>query len=304
MATGSVIVNNGKKILLNRTYKSAPDYLCPSLFKVGVSNDTPSATDTNLTNAVPIADGTVCDDGDNQFTGSSGGDNSTDNTDTYKEGAGASDATAQNLIANDTNALKIWTIANLAANGTNASGTQYVGLWLYIKDATALAKFKTSGTCLEIKLGKDSSNYYSKTYTAADLATGWNWLSSNTELLNEWTETGTVDAAIDTFLIEITTNNATDTFAEGDVVYDLLRQWEAADSYITFVSGYPSINETNFETEIRCQLLTTQANGFPLDGASIWNNDSTKLMHSEDTLSSESKSSTDQFTYIIKDRII
>ena len=40
------------------------------------------------------------------LTGSSGGDNSTDNTDTYKEGAGNVDVTSQNLIANDTSATK------------------------------------------------------------------------------------------------------------------------------------------------------------------------------------------------------
>ena len=54
------------------------------------------------------------DDGSNAFTGSSGGDNSTDNTSVFKEGGGNTDVTAQNLIANDTNADKIWVISDLS----------------------------------------------------------------------------------------------------------------------------------------------------------------------------------------------
>lgn len=245
----------------------------------------------------------MLDNGDNQLTGSSGGDNSTDNSTTYKPGAGLSDNKSQNLIANGTNATKIWTIANLAALGSNASGTQPFGLWLYIKDATALAKFKSSGTCVEIKLGSDASNYYSKTWTAADLATGWNWLTSNTTNLNALTETGTVSGNIDTFIIEITTNLSTDTFVAGDVLYDLLRQWATSDLVKNFESGYPSLDETNFEVQMRGQLTATQANGFDLNGFGLFNTDGTVLMHSEDTFTAESKSDTDVFTFIVVDRL-
>lgn len=139
MANGSLIVE--KKILLNRAYKSTPDYTVPSQFKVGTANGTPAIGDTDLDVPIPITDGTVNDDGSNQLTGSSGGDNTTDNTSIFKPGAGVSDDTAQNLIANGTNVSKVWSIANLAANGTNITGTQPVGYWLYIADATALAKF-------------------------------------------------------------------------------------------------------------------------------------------------------------------
>ena len=65
-----------------------------------------------------------------------------------------------------TNVLKIWTIADLSSLGTNITQTQFFGLWIFIKDSTALAKFKSSGTALEIKLGSDTGNYFSLTKCA------------------------------------------------------------------------------------------------------------------------------------------
>jgi len=304
MANGSIIVNNGKKIIINRAYKATPDYTVPSRFRVGISNGTPAVADTDLDVSIPISNGTVNDDGDNQLTGSSGGDNTTDNTTTFKPGAGTSDVTAQNLIANNTNATKIWTIADLSSAGTNKTATEPFGLWLYIKDATALAKFVSAGAALTIKLGSDSSNYYYYTRTAAQLAVGWNWITSGTTNTEDLTETGTVAGNIDTFIIEIVTNNATDTFVAGDVVYDLLREWTVAERSKIFTSGYPTIDETNYETETRCQLLSTEANGFDINGLGLINTDGTILLHSEDTFTAESKSNTDQFTFIVKDRII
>lgn len=306
MANGSIITDSGKKIIINRAYKASPDYTVPSEFKVGISNGTPSVTDTDLDVAVPIANGTTNDDGSNTMTGSSGADNSTDNTTIYKEGAGNSDATAQNLLADgtSTNVLKIWTIADLSSAGSVMTATEPFALWFYIKDATELAKLKTSGTALEIKLGSDSSNYYSKTWTQANLAAGWNWLTSGTTAVNALTETGTVSGSIDTFIIEVTTNNAGDEFAAGELVYDLLRQWAVADLTKTYETSYPTIDETNFEMETQCVLSSVQANGFDLNGFGLVNTDGTVLFHSEDTFTAESKSDTDQFTFIVKDRLV
>ncbi len=304
MANGSIITNSGRKIIINRSYKATPDYTVPSEGKVGISNTTPNIADTDLDVPIPISNGTVNDNGDNTLTGSSGGDNSTDNTTTFKPGAGLSDDTSQNLIANNTNATKIWTIANLAALGTNMTAAEPASLWLYILDATALAKFLSAGTAIEVKWGSDAANYYSKTWTAAELATGWNYLTTGTTNVEDLTETGTVVGNIDTFIIEITTNNATDTFVAGDVLYDLLRQWAASDLTKAYATGFPTIDEVNFEAQARVEILSTQANGFDVNGFGLFNTDTTVLMHSEDTFTAESKSDTDQFTFIAVDRLI
>jgi hypothetical protein len=296
-----IVTSNGKKIVLNRSYKETPDYGIPEQFKVGISQSTPTVATTDLDVAIPILNGTVNDDGSNTFTGSSGGDNSTDNTSTYKQGAQTTDATAQNLIANNTNASKIWTISDLASAGTNCDASKYCGLWLYIKDTTALAKFKTSGTALEIRIGADSTtNYYSLVLEASDLAVGWNWVYS--ELLSSWTSNGT-PGTLNDFQIIITTNNATDTFVAGDVVYDLLRQWETTDILKDFITGYPSINETSLQATMRMILTSTQANGFLIDSVMTFNKDGTPLGTDVSTFTADSKSDTDEFIFQIVNQV-
>jgi len=301
--TGGILTNNAKNVLLNRAYKSSPDYTQPDDLRIGLGTTTPVVTDTAIEIPIPIENGTVNDDGDNQMTGSSGGTNTTDNTTTYKEGAGVTDATSQNLIANNTNATKIWTIADLSANGTNITAAKPFALWLYIKDATALAKFKTSGTALEVKLGSDTSNYYSKTWEVSDLAVGWNWISSGSTNTEDLDETGTVSGAIDTFIIEITTNNATDTFTTGDVIYDLLRQWISTDLKIDIESGYPVFDETNKRVTIRFWIPSTKANGFSISEIGSFNTDATPKLIDHDVITATSKSSTDEFLIQIINKI-
>jgi len=305
MTAGSLITNNGKNILLYRTYTpnaslSSTSYTAPIYFEVGVSNQTPAVTDTALSNPVPIYHGTVLFKADSVLTGSGGGDNSTNNTTTYKIGAGESDNTAQNLIANNSSATKTWS----KAITTYGNKTKYVGFWLYIKDATALNKFKTGSTCLQIKLGSDSSNYYSKGWLVASLATGWNWLHSGTSTLENLTQTGTVTGDIDYFEIVITTNNTTDTFTTGDVIFDLLRQWSYSDLEKTYVTGYPSFDTTNKEVAIRCHLPSVYANGFEINGLGIMNADTSTLLFSEDTFTTQSKTNTDEFIFTTTDRIV
>lgn len=293
----SVYTEDGKIVDNNRTYKAVPDYTTVSKFGVGIKQGTPLVADTDLDYVVPINNGTVNDNGDNTFTGSSGGDNSTDNTTTFKPGAGETDNTAQNLISNNTNVTKIWTIADLSSLGINAIADQPFAMWIYIKDAAALAKFLIAGTALEIKLGSDSSNYYSKTFELTDLATGWNWITSNTVNVEDLTETGTVVGDIDTFLIEIITNNATDVFIAGDVIYDLLRQWEVTDTVKTFIAGFPAIDEGTFKVKIKGSLTSVQANGFDLSGFKVLNTDTVPKVTDLSDYTAESKSDTDEFIY-------
>ena len=300
----STITKNGAKILLDRGYNVVTTLTVPSQFKVGRNQSTVTTSDTDLTDAVPISNGTVNDNGDNTLTGSSGGDNTTDNTVTFKVGAGVSDDTAQNLIANATNVLKIWTIADLSSLGTNIVGTQPAGFWIFVLDQTTLDKFLTSGNALEIKLGSDSSNYFSITRTASQLSIGFNWISTGTTNVEDLVETGTVAGSIDTFIFEITTNLAADAFVAGDVIYDLLRQWQESDLLKAKTSGFPVIDNNALTAELRADLATNEANGFNLDGFGWFNSDSPILMQSADNHASESKSDTDEFIFITKDQIV
>ena len=306
IANGSLIVNNGKTIIIQRAYNSAATQTVPSVFSVGTSNGTPNVTDTALDVRVPISNGTVNDNGSNSLAGSNGGNATTDNTTTYKQGAGESDAQSQNLLTNGTSATKTWTLTPLTAN---FSGTQPFAFWLYIKDAAAYAKFLAAGTALQLRIrtSGDAANLsYLYNRTKAQLATGWNFITSGTTNVNALTQGagGAPSGALNEFIIEITTTAAADAFVAGDVLYDLMRQWAASDLIKTFVTGYPTIDTTNHEAQIRAQLLSTEANGFDLTGFALYNTDGTPLMHSEDTYSSESKSDTDQFTFLVTDRLV
>ncbi len=55
--TGQVITNNGRKIILNRSFKASPDYLAPSVFKIGTGTTTPVAGDTDVETGVNINGG-------------------------------------------------------------------------------------------------------------------------------------------------------------------------------------------------------------------------------------------------------
>ena len=305
-SNGSILVNTGKQIMLERTYDASTSVTAPTQFKIGILNDTPNVTDTGLDVPVPYDNGTVNDDGANQMTGSNGGDDTSDNTTTYKEGSTsvATDFTAQNLITNTSSATKQWTISDLASAGTVIDSSLYLTAWLYITDATTLAYFVTSGTAVEIRVGSDSSNYFSLTREASELSVGWNWISSYPTATSALTETGTVGATIEYFSILITTNNATDSWAEEDVVYDLLRTFQDSDFNTNVLAGYPTVDTTNLEVETRVYLNTLVANGFDINGLGIFNTDATPTLFAEDTYTAESKSQTDTFTYIIKDRIV
>ena len=299
-----VITNNGKNWLLNRAYKAVTDYEEIYYIKLGIGLTTPLVTDTDVEIPIPISNGTVNDDGSNVLTGSSGGTDSTDNIAIFKEGAGVVDVTAQNLIGNDTSVTKVWTISNLATLGTIITSSEHVSLWTYIKDTTTLNKLKSTGTCLEIKLGSDINNYYSITKESSDLLVGWNWITSNTDTVADLSETGTVTGDIDTFIIEITTNNATDEFVAGDIIYDLLRTWTDSDMLGTLVSGFPTFNTINKTVTTKTWLSVIMANGFDITEISLFTKDSTPIMITHDVISGESKSSSDEFLLSVTDKIV
>jgi hypothetical protein len=54
MANGIVFTKNGKIVSLNRTFKVTPDYLAPTVFKVGTGTTTPTVADTDLETPVDI----------------------------------------------------------------------------------------------------------------------------------------------------------------------------------------------------------------------------------------------------------
>ena len=71
-----------------------------------------------------------------------------------------------------------------------------------------------------------------------------------------------------------------------------------------FVTGYPTLDETNLVSSIRCLLLTTEANGNSLTEFGIKNTDGTKKLFSRVVHTPVTKSSAVQVYYIEKDKVI
>ena len=294
MASGSIIVNNGKKIILDRAYNASATYSQPSTFKVGILNGTPSVADTELDNPVPIS-GTEAVDTCEVITGwvDSADMTITTNAVTFKEGSNSLS------LAKDAGSSVNFSTAKTTTSRDFTSKTLFV--WLYI---TAVADLVATGTdCVIIRFGSGAGDYYQKGWDISELAVGWNLLYFTSATADSTTGTPAI-AACDYSFIQLTTDLAADTIAADRIFMDDWKVASSDDFTKTIVSGYPTVDETNFEVEIRGQLLSTEANGHDINGFALFNADGTPLMHSEDTFTAESKSSTDQFTFIVKDRLI
>lgn len=55
--TGQVVTNNGLKLATNRIFKATPDYLAPSVYKIGTGTTTPDVSDTDVETGVNINGG-------------------------------------------------------------------------------------------------------------------------------------------------------------------------------------------------------------------------------------------------------
>lgn len=71
----------------------------------------------------------------------------------------------------------------------------------------------------------------------------------------------------------------------------------------SFVTGYPTLDETNLQSTIRCLVDTTEANGNSLTEFGLFNEDGSPLMFSHAVFTAISKTSSVQITFIEKDKL-
>lgn len=292
-----MITDNGFNILLNRTFKTTPDYLEISRFKVGTSQAAVTVTDTDLTKPVPIYDTEEADDCETigNWAETTDGSDSLNST-TYKIGAGA-----LNLIKTGE------TVDNVTYyNNNNMTSLDFTDkdlwLWVYIVDADALAKLATTDA-LEIRYGNDyDTNFYYKKYDNADLSVGWNYLTMNT---TDGTETGSVTLnACDSGAIKLTFTATSDTLDAGDVITDDWKLASSGDYYADFETGYPSIDESTFTATTKCYLNSVQAVGYNISGIGTFNEDGTEKMQDVFKFTPQSKSITDEVAFYIYNRVV
>ena len=75
------------------------------------------------------------------------------------------------------------------------------------------------------------------------------------------------------------------------------------DNFKDFVTGYPSLDTTNFLSTIRCLLLSTEANGNNISEFGIVNTDGTPLLFSRSTFTAITKDSSTQVILVERDRL-
>ncbi len=75
-------------------------------------------------------------------------------------------------------------------------------------------------------------------------------------------------------------------------------------AFKNFVSGYPTLDTTNVQATIRCFINSLEANGNTLTEFGIVNTDGTPLMFSRSVFTAISKTSSNEITFIEKDKII
>ena len=295
MVAGQIITTLGKKIALNRTFKATPDYLTPTVFKIGTGTTTPAIGDTDIEHKVPISGMETIDSCDATTGWTDNADNTVSvNTTTYKEGTGALNYTKDGTASANASSYKTTTSLNFTS--------KEIALWIYVKDATMYAKFAVSA-CLEIRFGSDSSNYYYWRKDKADLAAGWNYVHGLTSATATGTTGTPVITACDYTMVQFTADASGTTWSAGDLIVDYLQLVSTTDNYKAFVVGYPSLDETNLQVTIRGILLTTDANGHSLTEFGAFNLDATNKLYSHTVHTAISKTNTTQVIYIEKDKI-
>jgi len=294
MVTGSLVNNNGKKILLNRAFKSIPDYTQLNTFKVGYSNGTPDVANDDLDYPIPLTGTEAVDSCDAANWTDSADMTSTLNNTTYKEGTGSLNLTKDG-VASDT--------ASIDKTTTSRDFTsKELMVWFYIKDTTAYAKLAVTD-CLTLRFGSDNGNYYYYTRDKADLAVGWNVVRYSTSTADGTTGAPAI-ATCDYSYLAIKATGAAIVWSAADFIMDDWKVVSSDDLIGAITSGYPVFDETNNEVEIRGIIVTTQANGYLINSLGWFNTDVTRLMGTEATFNEESKSDTDEFIFITKVRLI
>jgi len=288
----SIITNTGKQIMLDRTYTETPTKTAPKYFKVGSGQATAVASASSMTNPVPISGTDSIDDCETADWTDSADMTTALNSTTYKIGSNSLNLTKDATASATASTYKTTTSINFTS--------QEFSMWLYILDSAALAKLATSA-CLTIRLGSDASNYWQWTKDKSALAVGWNLIDGLTT--SNGTETGSATlTAMDYTYIGLTATGSAIVWSAGDILMDDLKAVAADDYLKAFTST--TINNSALEVEIRSNLSSLEANGYLLNGFGVVNNDSTKLLFSLDDFTAESKSNTDEFIFITKDKLL
>lgn len=267
----------------NRFANGTPTYGIPASFQAGILAQTPSAGSTSLTRKAPLTFTAVDDcEATTGWSASTDGSVALNTTSgEFIEGSGC-----LNLVKSGTTQ----TAVTFSKTTTSVDFTsKELWVWLYIADLTNFA----TTSCVQIRFGSDSSNYYSYTVNKADLVVGPNWL-----YFSSATATGTtgspVIASCDYTAIVITTSATSGTYTGNSVRIDHLQVVTAANMSSTFYSGPTQNTATDVVTSI-VRVGVGDAIGQPLTNSGWFL--STGEMYGIDQYTADTKTQEEEFEY-------
>ena len=301
---GTLITNEGKKIFLDRTYNSAPTRSEVTKFKIGVGSansvgdaTNPSVTDTAMENQVPITGTEQIDDAD----ATTGWADSADctlsvNTTSFKQGTGSLNITKDGTASVDCSSEKTTTSLDI-------TGGKSVSIWLFIINQAALDKLNTTDA-FTIRLGSDSSNYFEWIKQKTFFTQGAFNIIRNLTKANATSTVGTpVETALDFTFVRLKSDVVGTTWSAADFLFDDIKLESTDDFLKVFEAGFPTLDFSTLQAEIRGRVNTTEGNGYPLRETGIFNTDSAEKLESRDTFNAINKTNVDELIFIWKNRI-
>ena len=282
--SNTINFNEGKVLSLKRTWEATPSVTAPTRFVIGSGGAVPNVNSSNIGVEVPISDGDVLDSFPDTTGWSVSGGTLSLNETRFLKGTSAMNIIKDDDTVDEISINKTYSVFNLTDNK--------VFLFLYTAN-NVLPQLSS----IEVRLEDDSTNYVSKSLVIGDLNVAWNFIR-----ITEYdTVVGSPDITnLTTIRLIITTNAVDDTWSAGDVVIDDIKLVTPSDFTKQFVGGFPQINSNSREVLVRGQLNSTQANGFIIDRWAVKNTDTPSILMFCDTFPGESKTQSDEFSFIRK----
>lgn len=212
------------------------------------------------------------------------------------------EGTASIDIRKTTTSSTSMSMTRTLASAVDFSDVTTVRLWSRINTSTTLGLLASSN-CFTLRIGSDSSNYKQIQLDRSDFSTVWVLHELS---IADFSDTGSPDMEnLDYLYIEFTTTNATDVWAAGEVLLDMLcGTWDLSDTDNTlhdevYRASYSTV--TIDETKLRYTgvLGTSNGNTYNYYYIGMFDDSSAGDMYIINTLYLTSKDSTKQINVFI-----
>lgn len=286
--------NEGKKTLLEHAYVENPTRT--KFSKVAIAT-TDSASTLNVDSEelgfkAPITTTTLIEDGS-----------------TINEWSTSTDAVleVEQIInkkgANSFNLYKTGTTESFASTQrTEITSFDIDGseIWLFVY--TQSESFSEI-TDYQVRLGSNiGSDYYEYTSSITNLSDGWNAVKFSVSDANV---VGSPDpTSITGIEVVVNTENASDTISSRSFIFDDVKVVNENDFFKQFVNNFPVVSTTQNEVTSRARIRSTEAVGFNISRAGIYNDDQESKLLNYVEFPAESKSDSDEFNLIWRDRVL